>query len=350
MKTKNPLKTFLSIALVSVMAATVMPTTASAEEDFPDVEQITVQVELGEIDPDDDGLCDGFAVLNIPNDQIMTAGLVGQKSGTTNPTIEQVLDFFGESLDDLQSPVESVNADGQRIITYDPSYPQYGLLDDGSYGPIVVDGVQQMSNYYNVADRNEDGVIDISENADGFPFAMTLARRGFATDSFEISFDVDDCILSDKLGVLLAYREPLTKYDSDSNSWETAELEWSPFHPSGADSVTENTGYAALFLDVNALNGLIKLPVIVAIDPIYYEDYEGEFSGPYSFLNDSDPIAFGKDASASMRAGVEIIGNGSSGTYRVNFGYALEVFNYYGGLGLGGGLGSLDCLLFGCAP
>lgn len=334
MKTLKRLKTVIAVIIVSVMAATIMPSTASAEGEGPIESELTVEVNLGPVDPDFDP-CPGAASLTVPNLSTMNAELLSQELGNEDPTISEVLDYYFESVDGLP---------GSTIITPDLviSYETVRNLVDAN-GPVIIEGVQQTETVYSRADTNQDGVIDIQQGADGVPIGLTLSRRVFATSEFTVRFEADDCEPSDQLGVLLSYRYPLNR-STVEDTWVEAEFEEDYFDDvSGLPSSADNLGLAYLLLRINALNGQISLPVMITREPTYLPDPDDPDA--YYGYGDFTPIAFGDEASADMTALVEVYGNSSSGLYQVKFGYALEVFDNFLSVGNLSG-----CWLYGCGP
>ena len=69
MKISSRFKQIVSVAIVSVLAATIMPSTASADPENFDDNVVTVEVNLG-TGPGDEGGCEGFATIVLPDNTI----------------------------------------------------------------------------------------------------------------------------------------------------------------------------------------------------------------------------------------------------------------------------------------
>ena len=86
MKISSRIKQVLSVTLVSVLAATVMPSTASAyDEEIPYEDVVTVEVDLGG-GPGEEVGCEGVATLELP-DNALRARLDSRQPGISDPDI-----------------------------------------------------------------------------------------------------------------------------------------------------------------------------------------------------------------------------------------------------------------------
>jgi hypothetical protein len=93
----------------------------------------------------------------------------------------------------------------------------------------------------------------------------------------------------------------------------------------------EGGAEAYLKIRTNLIGGLVSLPYEAAWDTITdFADYDSW---------DVDPVAFGQEGSAEMRAMMNIYGASPTGIYRANYYYQLEVndeeyffdeFGYFG--------------------
>jgi len=344
MKKPSRLKTSLSLLLVSVLAATIMPTSVNAETtDFGDNE-VTVEVELGS-GPDPE-VCEGFASLTVPGETI-PATLNRRVNGNSDPSMADLLGYYwGEysSYDqtadelyddeDLQSTLNSLNNVGgpDYFVNWNavknPEDATISTLVSISYQPIISNG---NPTEYRSEDIDQDGDIDINDA----PEWITETRRSYSTDWFTVSYDANDCLESDDVAVVIVTRTPTLRAANDGAEFVESELTWedNPY-----DVSVEGKSEAYLKIRTNLIGGLVSLPYEAAWDPITdFADY-----APW----DVDPVAFGDEGSAEMRSMMNIYGASPTGIYQANYYYQLEVndeeyffdeFGYFG-----------DCFPFGC--
>jgi hypothetical protein len=344
MKKPSRLKTSLSLLLVSVLAATIMPTSVNAETtDFGDNE-VTVEVELGS-GPDPE-VCEGFASLTVPGETI-PATLNRRVNGNSDPSMADLLGYYwGEysSYDqtadelyddeDLQSTLNSLNNVGgpDYFVNWNavknPEDATISTLVSISYQPIISNG---NPTEYRSEDIDQDGDIDINDA----PEWITETRRSYSTDWFTVSYDANDCLESDDVAVVIVTRTPTLRAANDGAEFVESELTWedNPY-----DASVEGKSEAYLKIRTNLIGGLVSLPYEAAWDPITdFADY-----APW----DVDPVAFGDEGSAEMRSMMNIYGASPTGIYQANYYYQLEVndeeyffdeFGYFG-----------DCFPFGC--
>jgi hypothetical protein len=345
MKKPSRLKTSLSLLLVSVLAATIMPTSVNAETtDFGDNE-VTVEVDLGSEGPDPE-LCEGFASLTVPG-ATLPATLNRRVDGNSSPTMADLLAYFwgeysaydqiAEELyddEDLQSTLNSLNNVGgpDYFVNWNavknPVDATLDTLVSISYQPIISNG---NPTEYRSEDIDQDGDIDINDA----PEWITETRRSYSTDWFTISYDANDCPESDDMAVVMVTRTPTLRAANDGAEFVESELTWedSPY-----DVSVEGKSEAYLKIRTNLIGGLVSLPYEAAWNPITdFADY-----APW----DVDAVAFGDEGSAEMRSMMNIYGASPTGIYQANYYYQLEVndeeyffdeFGYFG-----------DCFPFGC--
>jgi hypothetical protein len=325
MKTSARIKQILSLALVSVMAATAMPTLASAApEDQNDF--VTVEVDLGDGTDIGDG-CLGVSSLTVPNEVIRVTQTAQRYIGQDRPSILAILDYYGYSLNNLSgATVSPSDAIGNDITSV--SYNYQTAVDSDLNGEQDLDdnGNPLFNTYYIPADSDQNGVVDFN---DDIPYELTVSYSNFVSPWFEVSFSASDCPDSGAVGVLTVARWPLMR--EGNAGWEEAEA-WSGW----MSEFSDNTGLARLRLKTELIGGLINLPYTVAYNP------PGDFNldtGEYLDF-DYDPIAFGDYATAEMRANILLYGDSPSGRYQVQFGYQLDMsgdfWDYYYGPGIGG--------------
>jgi len=344
MKKPSRLKTSLSLLLVSVLAATIMPTSVNAETtDFGDNE-VTVEVDLGSEGPDPD-LCEGFASLTVPG-ATLPSTLNRRVDGNSDPSMADLLGYYwgeysaydqiAEELyddEDLQSTLNSLNNVGgpDYFVNWNavknPVDATISTLVSISYQPIISNG---NPTEYRSEDIDQDGDIDINDA----PEWITETRRSYSTDWFTISYDANDCPESDDMAVVMVTRTPTLRAANDGAEFVESELTWedSPY-----DVSVEGKSEAYLKIRTNLIGGLVSLPYEAAWNPITdFADY-----APW----DVDPVAFGDEGSAEMRSMMNIYGASPTGIYQANYYYQLEVndeeyffdeFGYFG------------CLLGGC--
>ena len=343
MKKSSRLKTSLSLLLVSVLAATIMPTSVNAETtDFEDNE-VTVEVDLGS-GPDPE-LCEGFASLNVPGETI-PATLNRRVDGNSSPTMEDLLGYYwgeynsydqtAEELyddEDLQNSMNILNNVGDLgyqnwNAVKNPEDATIGTLLSISYQPIISDGNPTQ---YRSEDIDQDGDIDINDAPDW----ITETRRSYSTDWFTISYDANDCLESDDMAVVMVTRTPILRAANVGAEFVESEL---TFGDNFYDASVEGGAEAYLKIRTNLIGGLVSLPYEAAWNPITdFADYDSW---------DIDPVAFGDEGSAEMRSMMNIYGASPTGIYQANYYYQLEVndaeyfFDEFGFL----------CFLGGCGP
>ena len=344
MKKPSRLKTSLSLLLVSVLAATIMPTSVNAETtDFEDNE-VTVEVDLGS-GPDPE-LCEGFASLTVPG-ETLPATLNRRVNGNSEPSMADLLGYFwGEynSYDqtadelyddeDLQNSVNSLNNVGgpEYLVDWNavknPEDATISTLVSIDYVPVVSDGIPTL---YLDQDIDQDGDIDINDA----PEWITETRRSYSTDWFTISYDANDCLESDDMAMVMVTRTPTLRAANDGAEFVESEL---TFGDNFYDASVEGESEAYLKIRTNLIGGLVSLPYEAAWDPITdFADYDSW---------DVDAVAFGDEGSAEMRSMMNIYGASPTGIYQANYYYQLEVndeeyffdeFDFFGG-----------CFPFGC--
>jgi len=346
MKKPSRLKTSLSLLLVSVLAATIMPTSVNAETtDFEDNE-VTVEVDLGSEGPDPE-LCEGFASLTVPG-ATLPATLNRRVDGNSDPSMADLLGYyFGEysSYDqtadelyddeDLQSTLNYLNNVGgpEYLVDWnavtEPVDATIDTLVSIVYQPIVSDG--DGSTMYLSEDIDQNGVIDINDA----PEWITETRRSYSTDWFTISYDANDCLESDDMAMVMVTRTPTLRAANDGAEFVESELSFDGYITS-----VEGVSEAYLKIRTNLIGGLVSLPYEAAWNPITdFADYDSW---------DVDPVAYGDEGSAEMRSMMNIYGASPTGIYQANYYYQLEVndeeyffdeFDFFG-----------DCFPFGCPP
>jgi hypothetical protein len=344
MKKPSRLKTSLSLLLVSVLAATIMPTSVNAETTEFEDNEVTVEVDLGSgTDPE---LCEGFASLTVPGETI-PATLNRRVNGNSSPTMADLLGYFwGEyssydqiaeeiyNDEDLQNSMNILNNVGDLgyqnwNAVKNPEDATIGTLLSISYQPIISDGNPTQ---YRSEDTDQDGDIDINDA----PEWITETRRSYSTDWFTISYDANDCLESDDMAVVMVSRTPILRAANVGAEFVESEL---TFGENFYDASVEGGAEAYLKIRTNLIGGLVSLPYEAAWTPITdFADY-----APW----DVDAVAFGDEGSAEMRSMMNIYGASPTGIYQANFYYQLEVndeeyffdeFGYFG------------CLLGGCGP
>jgi hypothetical protein len=314
MKTSSRIKQVLSVALVSVLAATVMPSTASAYDVYDyDDSVVTVEVDLGDGGGGDTG-CVGLSTLELP-DNTLRARFDGLELGISDPTVIDYLTWwYGTDYD------EFTQGDFESYLTWLQT-----RLGSGSYTltpeDATVDNLTSISyslEGYVDEDTNQDAVIDGEDSPD----YLTENRRTYVSNSFAVGFDANDCIASDDIGLLLAARGYVKHWDEEDEEWATADID-----TEGTSSV--NRGEAHLISPVSLFDN--SLPRKSARFVEVFGD--GEIGGGYE-LEDWSPIAFGDEGQPEMRAALKIFGSNPTGRYQTKFYYLLEVNDeeYFNGL------------------
>jgi hypothetical protein len=330
MKKSSRIKQILSVALVSVLAATVMPSTASANGEYYDYDDdvVTVEVDLGDGGGGDTG-CVGISTLDLP-DNTLRARFDELELGNANPTVGDLLnwavgdEYYGRDFDqnDFQDYLYDLDEWlGDSTYTLNPEDATLGTLISISY---QVD--RGSGNAYLAEDTNQDGIIDVTD----VPDYLKENRRSYVTDSFQVSFDANDCLDSEDMGLLLSTRGYVKRLNEAESSgdvyrWDIADVE------GGFSSTSSvNRGEAHLRLPTALLGGLVSIPRKAATTVEILGD--GEIGGS-PFWNWS-PISFGDSGQPQMRAVMKVFGANPTGKYQTKFYYLLEVGDeqYFDGL------------------
>jgi len=326
MKKSSRIKQILSVALVSVLAATVMPSTASAYDDEIDYEDVvTVEVDLGG-GPGEEVGCEGMSTLELP-DNTLRARLDSRQPGITNPDIIDYFLWYWGSRDQIlpfgnlgPEPTEFTDDDLDDLIVWlgfegiSPVLYVGDTIDpDATVSNLTSISYDSSSSYY-FLDTNQNGRIEASDAPD----FLTETRRVYSSDVFEVSYEATDCVDSSDIGVLYAtrgYVQRLLVDESDPNvsSWADAEADWDEYTSS------VNRGQAYLRGNLSALGGLISIPSKVAMEPYVTDEPVGSLYDIY----DWDPISLGGAGSVEMRAVMKIFGASPTGKYRTQFYYQL---------------------------
>lgn len=317
------IKQVLSVALVSILAATVMPSTVSAEPQYYDDSVVTVEVDLGE-GPGDEVGCEGVATLELP-DNTLRARFDGRDLGISDPT---VIDYLLWEWGANYGPDGFTQGDLDEYLSYlvNVQNVQYTLEPPDA----TVDTLTSILYIHNdlgqylSADTSQDSVIDGNDA----PSFLTETRRTYSSDSFGVSFDANDCVDSNDVAMLFATRGYVKRLDV-YDEWQAAEVDEESL------SSAENLGSAYLSVDTNLFGGLISLPNRSA----QYVGVYGDGEVGVAEYGDWSPVAFGDQGEAEMRAVINVFGSGASGKYQAKFYYQLDVNEeeYFEGLPFFGG-------------
>lgn len=321
------------------MAATAMPTLASATADDYEQNVVTVEVDLGEgPGPGDELGCQGFASLDLPGETLQ-AEFNGRVLGVENPTLVQYLEwsrgYDNETFDDqdLADYLDTARSGFGVLEGWDitfETYPENATVENLEYisytvSRNVVDGngeVTGVENFFVGDDTDQNGLL----NGADAPEWLTATRRTYATEWFQLNYDADDCQDSENLAVVLVGRGPVEREEGEGN-WVNADME----RVQEGDSIIEKAE-ANLMVRTKLIGGLISLPYGVAYWPFIPDD--GFTFGPGPGGNDISPISFGDEGTAEMKAVMRIYGPSPSGVYRTNYYYQLEVIDFDGFQGI----------------
>jgi hypothetical protein len=327
MKISSRIKQILSLSIVSVMAATAMPTLASATPDDYQDNVVTVEVDLGE-GPGDEVGCEGFATLELP-ETTLAANFNGRVLGNQNPTTIDYLSWYwgeGDSFTNEDLNTYLANAENANGGTYDfdtvPPGADVTTLEYITYtatrNTFDLEGnITGVESFFVGEDTDENGRID---GADA-PEWLTETRRTYTTDWFQLTYDADDCVDSEDMAFVMVGRGPVENLSTD-DVWRTAEADW------GNDSGTiVGMASANLRLKTELIGGLVSLPYRMADWP-----FEAENNFMYGY--GVSPVSWGNEGTAEMRAVMNIYGSNPSGVYRTKYYYQLEVneFDYFEGI------------------
>jgi len=324
MKKSTRIKQILSVALVSVLAATVMPSTASAyDEEIPYEDVVTVEVDLGG-GPGEEVGCEGVATLELP-DNTLRARFDSRQPGITNPDIIDYLLWWWGSYD-LVSPLGGLGAEPTEFteddlddfiewLGFEGISPVLYVGDtenpDATVSNLTSISYDSSSSYY-FLDSNQNGRIEATDAPD----FLTETKRVYSSDVFEVSYEATDCVDSSEMAVLYAtrgYVQRLLVGDNNISGWAPAEADWED------NTSSVNRGQAYLRGNLSALGGIISIPAKVAMEPYVTDEPIGTLDDIY----DWDPIALGDAGSVEMRAVMKIFGASPTGKYRTQFYYQL---------------------------
>jgi hypothetical protein len=320
MKKSSRIKQVLSVALVSVLAATVMPSTASAyDEEIPYEDVVTVEVDLGDGGGGPIG-CEGISTLELPDNRLL-ARSDSLQPGIVDPNIIDYLLWlrgsnYNYSLlgtepteftdDDLDDFIQELTIDTLTPVLNDSSGPNVDATVD-TLTSITYD----FSLGYIDEDTDQNGIIDGADSPD----YITETRGVYASEVFVVEYDANDCIDSDEVGVLYTTRGFVERLANGGYAeWESAEADWD----TSTSSVNRGTAY--LRGNVSLLGGLISIPAKIATDPVVTGEPVGEY---VDILDYWDPISLGDAAAVEMRAVMKIFGSNASGKYRTKFYFQL---------------------------
>lgn len=289
---------FRATVALSLFVLTAIPSSALAwDSDTEPDNVVTVTVDLPATDGSDNGgVCNGYSTITTSVNHL-AATLDQVAVGNQNPTIDQRLNFYGNSLSDA-----FYNSASEWVQVFSDN-------GDGTYS-INQEWASQQSWTANALDTNGDGVIS---SADSSP--LMLDRRSYVTQPFTVQFDADSCVDSYAYGAVWAERTEVEHRVVDQNGysvWTSAE-----FNP---DDVPDPVAFFQSNPDLNAsayllrptrvMDGLVNIPYQLA-------NYTGSCCNP--------PVTAGDSGSASVRGVMKLFGNADAGQYRVNFGFWLEV-------------------------
>jgi hypothetical protein len=346
MKISSRIKQVLSISLVSVLAATVMPSQVLAYEEYEyDDSVVTVEVDLGDGGDGDTG-CEGISTLELP-DRTLRARFDQLEPGISrDPDIIDYLTWYWDDygsdglsqwdlndyFDNLEyrlgsgTPTLVPSDDIDELVSISYSTVRFVDGDTDQDGDIDDSGETYSTERFVEEDTNQDGIIDGSDAPD----YLTETRRAYVTDSFPVGFDANDCMASEDIGLLLAGRGYVKRWDESAGlagAWVTADVlrEDADVRISGV----VNRAEAHLISPVSLFNN--SLPRQSARSVVVFGD--GEVGGGYDLGNWS-PIAFGDEGQPQMRAALKIYGANPTGKYQTKFYYVLLVDDeeYFDGL------------------
>jgi hypothetical protein len=327
MKKSSRIKQILSVALVSVLAATVMPSTASAyDEEIPYEDVVTVEVDLGG-GPGEEVGCEGVATLELP-DNTLRARLDSRQPGITDPgIIDYLLWKVGSYSDYSLVGYEATEFTDGDLADYFEYLTQLGVSPELYVGEQMMTGAT-VSTLTSIAYDYEtaEGFLEIDTDQDGriegedAPDFLTETRRVYSSDVFEVSYEATDCVDSSEIGALYAsrgnvQRELVDEIDPTVRSWADAEADWED------NTSSVNRGQAYLRGNLSALGGFISIPAKVAMEP--YVDNLDPVGGEEYIYENWDAISYGDAGSVQMRAVMKIFGASPTGKYRTQFYYQL---------------------------
>ena len=328
MKGSSRIKQVLSVAVVSVLAATVMPSTASANGEYYDYDDnvVTVEVDLGDGGGGDTG-CVGISTLELP-DNTLRARFDELELGIADPSVT-IIEYLNWAVGDEYYGGYFYEADLEEYLNdLDEWLGDYTYTlnpEDASRDTLISISYQVnrgFGNEYLAEDTNQDGLIDATDAPD----YQTVTRRSYVSDSFRVSFDANDCIDSDDLGLLRAARGFVMRSVDDGDTWETADID-----TEGTTS-SINRGGAHLRLQTSLLGGLTSIPREITTLCCVEVLEDGEIGGLYP--EHYSPISFGDSGQPQMRAVLNVFGPNPTGRYQTKFYYLLEVGDeeYFDGL------------------
>ncbi|AIC48114.1 hypothetical protein [Rhodoluna lacicola] len=277
-----------SIAIITAVTVVgvLSPISANAWEDSsgPD-EIVTVSVDLGD-NPDDGGpdSCTGFGSLSIPLTNISV-----RKERKILKTA-----WEGDGYDD----------------------------DNNSETPAV-------------SDQNQDpsaGVVRDPRDLSRYPLDLLRenTRTNFVSQDFQVSFDADNCEVSDRQGYVWTERQPVERFFTDDGDY------WSPVEMTDADGILGASTLRAsanLFVDYSLFG--VNRNDVKLYDDVHWEvrpqdDWNVQAWGT-EYTNQNMPVIWGSGGEATTKASITIFGDVPVGKYRVKHGFTLDTGSFNDG-------------------
>jgi hypothetical protein len=309
---KTRMKPILSLALLSVLASTAMPTYALDNESGGS-DELVFQVDLGLGTSPEEPICDGVSTLELPTDLVLdqSTNTYSAISDSTDISVIDVLDLFGYYgpgvLEDYGATY--LYTEGQSnptSMTYNTTFPAFAGASE-TYELLLAPDVAPPY-----------GTLDSADFVDLVGFFRT-DRETYFSQAFVVDYDADDCD-SGKRAIVTASRSGVVRDIDDDQGPQDAETLFqyeqgvngvdfdAPFAPA-------NTGRAHLKLGTNVLEDGTVLPEVLAHDS--YSNVGTEIG--------RGPVGFGESGRIGMSVALDIFGTNPTGRYSVTVGYRLEV-------------------------
>ena len=292
---KTSPKTFTKPAVFLALLLFALPSSAQAWGEFDDLpdETLTISVDLPATPGDGDSSgCNGYSSLTISTNSL-DATLDEIIPGVANPTMLQKLSYWFGDIDAVEDFTFTNSASQVVSVFTEVEEDIYSFNEEWAAG----EG-QYSIQYF---DTNGD---DLVSSDDLFPSMLTY--RVFASDPFDVSFDIDSCIDSGLYGFVEVSRMPLSKWVD--GGWEFAEFEFG-----------EDINYQDLQAIDNAWAGNSYLFRLTQIGGYTFDPFFAEYTDEW------DTILEGPEGTTTLRSVTRLFGDDSNGQYRQKFGFWMYV-------------------------
>ena len=284
------------LSLISLIAASSVPTSASAVEDGPS-DSITVGVVIEE-EPNE--CTDASLTINGGFSELAAILGDGDYMDVSELNAYDLMTFwFRSSEDPFAAFAESIGMSEDEAVEELMKNPGDFPIPE-AYRP-------------HVADLDDNGFISV-EDPDDIPTFLEARMSAYFTSEFVVSYDAGSCLGESEAevlyGLLSVSGNPLHKLDEVIDDWQFA----------GITDFNAN--------DVAEYNGKGEAHLWAAYDSENQQSLsssEIDFGETFAQFGGTSNVSFAESGSETLRAQVDIAGTQTVGNYRVIFDFDLEV-------------------------